>query len=300
MAAVSHLYKRVCPDVIVLSMTPGGRGLHSKDEYLRVEELVAGVLEQEGLYVDVVSTQNQNVHYGSNSPETPVLQARTAYDVKKNTAMIYAYLDVYPAKKSDGWDTEPFMPEEKHGKVYGRGCAAGKGPLVAWLWVLKAFNLAGVPLPVNLRFVIDSTREIGSKAATVYIESKMNRYFYYSTHSVVLSDGSWLEENRPSISCALRGLCYFEIDVTCAGHDLHSGVYGGTISEGMSDVISLLNSLTDEDGCISVPGFCDQVADLTDDEKWTLINARVDMVWNCTESESCWCCGVRKENTETS
>lgn len=244
----------------------------------RCIEWTKKALENEGVRVDLVPLKgDKNVYYGNTRSTPPVLLGRTEYDSRKNTVMAYGYLDVHPAKKSDGWDMDPFVPEERDGKVYGRGCAAGKGPMVAWIWALKAFNIAGVALPVNLRFVIDSTKEVGSQELMDYIKSEMNTDFYSRTASVVLSDGCWLERTKPRLSFGLRGMCYFQVDVTCAGQDLHSGVYGGTILEGMFDVVSLLNSLTDDDGCVSVPGFCDELANITEDENRILENARFDL-----------------------
>nr|XP_054929840.1 cytosolic non-specific dipeptidase-like [Dermacentor andersoni] len=244
----------------------------------RCIEWTKKALENEGLRVDLVPLiGDQNVCYGNSRSTPPVLLGSTEYNNRKNTVMAYGYLDVHPAKKSDGWDTEPFVPEDRDGKVYGRGCAAGKGPMVAWIWALKAFNIAGVALPVNLRFVIDSTKEVGSQEVMDYIQSKMSSDFYCRTSSVVLSDGCWLESSKPCISFGLRGMCYFQVDVTCASQDLHSGVYGGTILEGMSDLVSLLNSLTDDDGCVSVPGFCDELASVTEDENRILEHALFDL-----------------------
>lgn len=146
----------------------------------------------------------------------------------KKTVLVYGHLDVQPALKSDGWDTEPFELVEKDGKLYGRGATDDKGPVLGWLHALQAYNGIKADLPVNLKFVFEGMEESGSEGLDDLIMSEKNN-FLKDVDYVVISDNYWLGKNHPCLTYGLRGVCYFFIEVECAKKDLHSGVYGGCV-----------------------------------------------------------------------
>ncbi|KAK3749409.1 hypothetical protein QZH41_015869, partial [Actinostola sp. cb2023] len=152
---------------------------------------------------------------------------------------IYGHLDVQPALKEDGWDTDPFVLQEIDGKLYGRGSTDDKGPVLCWLHVIEAYKETRCELPINIK----------------------------SVDYVCISDNYWLGKETPCITYGLRGICYFSLEVACASKDLHSGVFGGSVHEAMRDLVGLLSTLVDVKGKILVPGVYDSVAELTAKEK---------------------------------
>lgn len=149
-------------------------------------------------------------------------------DPKKKTILIYGHLDVQPALKEDGWDTDPWVLTEKDGKLYARGATDDKGPVLAWLHAIEAYQAIGEPLPVNLKFCFEGTEEVGSHGLAEVLEAEKNK-FLSGTDYVCISDNYWLGTTKPCLTYGLRGNCYFYIEVQCAQKDLHSGVYGGTV-----------------------------------------------------------------------
>ncbi|CDW57643.1 cytosolic non specific dipeptidase, partial [Trichuris trichiura] len=212
----------------------------------------------------------------------PILFADLGTDAKKKTVLVYGHLDVQPALKSDGWSTEPFELVEKDGKLYGRGATDDKGPVVAWINVLEAFQKTGIELPVNLKFVFESLEESGSQGFDEVLYEKKNDWLT-TVDYVCICDNYWVGCEKPCITYGLRGLCYFMVEVVCANQDLHSGVYGGSVHEAMSDLIYLLDQLVDKNGKILIPGIYDQVAAFTDEEKQLYTNIDFNIV-----TESYW------------
>lgn len=141
---------------------------------------------------------------------------------------VYCHLDVQPALLSDGWDSEPFVLIEKDGKLYGRGAADDKGPLVCWIHAIEGYQTLGIPLPVNIKFVFEGMEESGSEGLDDLLMARKDD-FLKGVDYVCISDNYWLGKEKPCITYGLRGICYFGIEVQCASKDLHSGVYGGAV-----------------------------------------------------------------------
>ncbi|XP_071550810.1 cytosolic non-specific dipeptidase isoform X1 [Panulirus ornatus] len=196
----------------------------------------------------------------------PVLLGQLGTDPKKKTVCVYGHLDVQPALKEDGWDTEPFVLIEKDGKLYGRGSTDDKGPVIGWIHAVEAFQKTNQDVPVNIKFVFEGMEESGSEGLEELLKAQKNK-FLAGTDYVCISDNYWLGKNKPCITYGLRGICYFFIEVECCTKDLHSGVFGGTVHEGMADLIYLMNTLVDNKGKILIPGIKDEVAPVTAEEK---------------------------------
>uniref|UniRef100_A0A669DX80 Cytosolic non-specific dipeptidase n=1 Tax=Oreochromis niloticus TaxID=8128 RepID=A0A669DX80_ORENI len=179
-------------------------------------------------------------------------------DPAKKTVCIYGHLDVQPANISDGWDTEPFTLVEKDGKLYGRGSTDDKGPVLAWFNCIEAYQKIGKDLPINIKFCFEGMEESGSEGLDDLVFSRKDTFFK-DVDYVCISDNYWLGKNKPCITYGLRGICYFFLEVECAEKDLHSGVFGGSVHEAMTDLIALMGSLVDKRGKILVPGICDSV-----------------------------------------
>jgi nonspecific dipeptidase len=177
---------------------------------------------------------------------------------------VYGHLDVQPASKTDGWDTEPFVLTLREGKLYGRGSSDDKGPIIAWLNAIEAYQKQGIELPINLKFVLEAMEESGSLGLGKMLKSKKD--WFNDVDYVCITDTTWLGNEQPCISHGLRGICYFRLEVECAEKDLHSGVFGGAVYEAMTDLVHLMSQLVDRSGKILIPGIYDDVAPLLPDE----------------------------------
>ena len=186
---------------------------------------------------------------------------------KKRCLLVYGHYDVQPALVEDGWTTDPWLlTEDEQGRLFARGASDDKGPVIAWLWVIEAHQKLGIDLPVDLKMCFEGMEESGSEGLDDLIKKEASRYFT-GVDCVCISDNYWLGKDKPCLTHGLRGVSYFTVEVKGPGKDLHSGVFGGTIHEPMSDLVHLMSKLVTSDGTILVPGILDQVAPLTDDEK---------------------------------
>ena len=189
-------------------------------------------------------------------------------DPKKKTVCVYGHLDVQPASKEDGWDTEPFVLTEKDDKLYGRGSTDDKGPALSWLWIIEAHQELGIELPVNIKILFEGMEEFGSDGLfeTIQEEAKPGK-FLNDVDFFCISDNYWVGKTKPCITYGLRGLAYFQLSVQGCEQDLHSGVFGGTVHEAMTDLVKLMATLTDSDGKILVDGVMDDVKPVTPEEE---------------------------------
>jgi Cys-Gly metallodipeptidase DUG1 len=197
----------------------------------------------------------------------PVVVARYGNDMHKRTILVYGHYDVQPARKDDGWATEPFeLTVDEKGRMFGRGSTDDKGPVLGWLNVIEAHKKAGVDFPVNLLMCFEGMEEYGSDGLEDFINAEANRFFG-DADAVCISDNYWLGTEKPCLTYGLRGCSYYSITVSGPGQDLHSGVFGGTAQEPMTDLVRVLGSLVDTNGRIQVPGINELVAPLEEEEK---------------------------------
>ncbi|XP_038054212.1 cytosolic non-specific dipeptidase-like [Patiria miniata] len=238
-----------------------------RSEIKRMLEVVAQDLRKPevGATIELADIGMQELEDGTVIPLPPILLGHLGDDPKKKTVCIYGHLDVQPAKKEDGWSTDPFVLTEVDGKLYGRGSTDDKGPVLSWLNVIEAYRALKQDIPINIKFCFEGMEESGSEGLEELIEARKDTFFK-DVDYVCISDNYWLGKNKPCITYGLRGLCYFFLEVECSKKDLHSGVYGGSVHEAMTDLIALLDSLVDVTGHIKVPGVYDKVAELTEEE----------------------------------
>ncbi|KAF7316621.1 CNDP dipeptidase [Mycena chlorophos] len=196
---------------------------------------------------------------GQTLPLPPAILGRLGEDKNKKTVLIYGHFDVQPASKSDGWHTDPFvLVEEADGRLVGRGSTDDKGPILGWLNVLQWHHETKKPLPVNLVFCFEGMEENGSEGLDELIEREKDGWFK-GVDCICISDNYWLNTRTPALTYGLRGLVYFKINVTGPARDLHSGTFGRTVHEPMTDLISLMSRLVDSNGTILIPGVDDMV-----------------------------------------
>ncbi|KAJ4169103.1 hypothetical protein NW754_011035 [Fusarium falciforme] len=180
--------------------------------------------------------------------------------------MIYSHYDVQPASLQDGWDHDPWALTESNEVLHGRGTSDDKGPLVNWLNMLEAFQDANQEVPVNLAFFLEGMEENGSVGFGAALEDEANQ-FLSDVDAVCLTDVAWASNTQPTIPRGLRGVLFYRITIRGAQEDAHSGLFGGAISEPMTDMVTILSSLVDSQGKLLIPGIHDAVLEVTDEER---------------------------------
>ncbi|XP_068151332.1 LOW QUALITY PROTEIN: cytosolic non-specific dipeptidase-like [Drosophila tropicalis] len=177
---------------------------------------------------------------------------------KKPTILIYGNLDVEDADAKEGWGTNPFVLTELGEFMYGRGVALDKGPLMCWMNALQSYKDAGLRLPVNLVFLIESMAHSNSLGLEAVLRQRIS--FFRQASCVVMATRRWQSDLRPCIVYGSRGLVYYHLEVQCAKKDLSSCEHGGTIYEALPDLMYLLSSLVNSQMQILVEGATDAYA----------------------------------------
>lgn len=177
------------------------------------------------------------------------------------TLLVYGHYDVQPVDPVDEWESDPFDASVRDGRVYARGATDNKGQNHMHLKALEACSRATGEIPVNLRLVIEGEEEVGSPHLEDFIADNEDRL---DCDAVLLSDTQMVDRDLPAIIVGLRGLAYMEVTVRGPGSDLHSGVYGGPVDNPANVLADILGRLKDEKGRVTIPGFYDEVRDLTE------------------------------------
>ncbi len=223
-------------------------------EVLRAAEWIAADLRRIGAAnVEIMPTGGHPVVYGE----------YRAAGANALTVLVYGHYDVQPASMEDGWDSEPFEPVERDGKIYARGSSDDKGQMFIHL---KAFEslLANGGCPVNLKFVLEGEEEIGSANLQRFIQQHADKL---TADVCVISDTGMRDIKQPAIIYALRGLTYMQLDVQGPARDLHSGGYGGMVHNPALALAQIIAKLHNADNSIAVPSFYDDVLALSDLER---------------------------------
>jgi len=236
-----------------------------RPEVVRMGKFLAEELKNLGADVELRELGKQPHKEHLDLP--PVVVARYGSDKNKRTILVYGHYDVQPALKEDGWATEPFkLSVDDKGRMYGRGSTDDKGPVLGWLNAIEAHQKAGIDFPVNLLMCFEGMEEYGSEGLDDFINAEAKKYFK-DADAVCISDNYWLGTEKPCLTYGLRGCNYYSLEISGPGQDLHSGVFGGTAHEPMTDLMKVMSSLVDVNGKILIPGLDDLVAPLTDKEK---------------------------------
>jgi acetylornithine deacetylase/succinyl-diaminopimelate desuccinylase-like protein len=188
------------------------------------------------------------------------------------TVLIYGHYDVQPADPLDQWETGPFEPTVRDGRLYGRGASDMKGQVVATLAALQAIHAAAGQFPVNVKAMIEGEEEIGSPHLSPFIQEHRE---LLACDVSLNPDAGMIAEDMPTLVYALRGLASFELKVFGPSHDLHSGVFGGVVHNPAQAMAEVLAGLHDVNGAITLPGFYDRVRPLSQEEREEL--ARLPM-----------------------
>nr|XP_023668403.1 beta-Ala-His dipeptidase-like isoform X1 [Paramormyrops kingsleyae] len=234
-------------------------------EVERVLSMTADRITAMGGVVERADIGAQQLPGGQSVRRPPVILAQFHMDPEKATLCIYGHVDVQPAKKEDGWDTDPYTLTELNGNLYGRGATDNKGPVLAWLHAIETYQATSQELPVNIKLIIEGLEEVGSDGLEE-LTQRCKDSFFSDVDYIVISDNVWATR-RPALTYGTRGSSYFFVEVEGPKTDLHSGVFGGSVHEPMMDLIALLDSLLGHTGKILVPGLNEMVAPVTKEER---------------------------------
>jgi acetylornithine deacetylase/succinyl-diaminopimelate desuccinylase-like protein len=222
-----------------------------KEGMRAAQEFVADLLRSIGLNVEVVKT---DLH--------PIILAQRTGDPAWPHVIIYGHYDVQPPDPLKLWKTPPFEPAERDGRLWGRGTADNKGPLMTHITAVGRLLEQNPRLPLRITFLIEGEEETGSPSFLPFLEKYRHRL---QADLVFLSDTGIPREDQVVVTCGLRGLVLCEIEVTGAKTDLHSGLHGGALRNPIQALAELCASLHTPDGRVNLPGFYDDVLDV---EPW--------------------------------
>ncbi len=193
----------------------------------------------------------------------PIVYAEQIIDATLPTILVYGHYDVQPPDPLELWDSAPFEPVIKDGKIYARGACDDKGQMFMHIKALQLMNMTN-QLPCNVKFIIEGEEEVGSNNLDTFLVDNVEKL---KADVVLVSDTSMIANDIPSITVGLRGLCYLEIEVTGPNRDLHSGVYGGAVPNPINVLANMIASLHDENKHITIPYFYDDVVEVSTQER---------------------------------
>lgn len=202
----------------------------------------------------------------------PVVYGQKIIDPKAKTVLVYGHYDVMPVDPVELWKTQPFEPQVIGDRLYGRGANDDKGQSFMHA---KAFEylVRENCLPCNVKFMLEGEEEIGSPSLEKWCADHKDML---QADVILVSDTSMIAPDVPSITVGLRGLSYVQVRVTGPNKDLHSGIFGGAVANPANVLTSLIAGLIDENGHITVPGFYDDVVEISAEERAAMAKAPFD------------------------
>lgn len=203
----------------------------------------------------------------------PIVYAEKMVDPSLPTVLVYGHYDVQPADPYELWDSPPFEPVIKDGKIFARGAADDKGQMYMHIKALEIM-MDHATLPCNMKFMIEGEEEIGSENLEIFVNENKA---LLQADVILISDTGIISMDVPSITVGLRGLSYNQVEVTGPNRDLHSGMYGGAVANPINVLCEMIASLKDENNHITIPGFYDDVIELSAEERQELEKTPFDL-----------------------
>ncbi|MFL0101218.1 dipeptidase [Tenacibaculum maritimum] len=203
------------------------------------------------------------------TPGYPIVYGEKIIDPKLPTVLVYGHYDVQPADPIHLWDAPPFEPVIKttpihpEGAIFARGACDDKGQMYMHVKALEYMTTTG-NLPCNVKFMIEGEEEVGSESLAWFVPRNKEKL---ANDVILISDTGMIANDIPSITTGLRGLSYVEVEVTGPNRDLHSGLYGGAVANPINVLTKMIASLHDENNRITIPGFYDNVEELSREER---------------------------------
>lgn len=235
---------------------------HKPDMYKCAEKWKSILLSAGADKAEVYETKGNPVTYGEKiiNPALP-------------TVLVYAHMDVMPVDPVELWTSDPFEPEIRDGKIYARGADDDKGQSFmhakAFEYMVKTGNL-----PCNVKFMIEGEEEIGSPNLPDFCREHKDML---KADVILVSDTSMIAPDVPSITTGLRGLAYWQVEVTGPNRDLHSGLFGGAVANPINTLARMIADMVDDKGHITIPGFYDDVLEVSAAERAKMEEAPFDL-----------------------
>ena len=202
----------------------------------------------------------------------PVTWGEKIIDPAKPTVLVYGHMDVMPAGPVELWHSDPFEPEVRDGHIWARGANDNKGQSFMHAKAFELMMRTGT-MPCNVRFMIEGEEEIGSPNLGQWCRKHRD---ILRADIILISDTNMIGPEIPAITTGLRGLAYWEVTVTGPDHDLHSGLYGGAVANPAIVLPKMIAGLIDDNGKITIPGFYDDVTEVSREERELLAQAPFD------------------------
>jgi acetylornithine deacetylase/succinyl-diaminopimelate desuccinylase-like protein len=238
------------------------RSEHKDDMIKCAEKVKQRLLEAGADKAEVLNTEGHPVVYGEK-----------IIDGNKPTVLVYGHYDVQPADPLELWHSGPFEPVIKDGKIFARGACDDKGQFYMHVKALETMVRTN-SLPVNIKFIIEGEEEVGSPNLAKFV---VDNKALLKSDVILISDTAMISMDSPSIDIGVRGLSYIEVEVTGPNRDLHSGVYGGAVANPVTILAKMIASCHDENNHITIPGFYDDVLEVSDKERKMLAEAPFDL-----------------------
>lgn len=235
---------------------------HKQDMYRCAEKWVELMLSAGVDKAQVFETEGHPVAYGEK-----------ILDPSYKTVLIYGHMDVMPIDPIDLWHTDPFEPVVKDGKIWARGADDDKGQAFMHAKAFEYLVKTG-QLKCNVKFMIEGEEEIGSPNLPKFCEEHKEML---KADIILVSDTGMIAPDIPSITTGLRGLSYWEVEVTGPNADLHSGIFGGAVANPINILSKMIADVMDENNHITIPGFYDDVLEVTDEERAKMAEAPFDL-----------------------
>jgi acetylornithine deacetylase/succinyl-diaminopimelate desuccinylase-like protein len=224
-----------------------------KSETRRAAEWMESQFKRLGLATELIPTAGHPLVYAE-SPPVP----------GKPVVLVYGHYDVQPPEPLDEWISPPFEPTVRDGNIYARGATDDKGQMLTHVKSAEAWIKTVGKLPLQVKFLIEGEEEVGSVHLGPFVKENHSKL---ACDTIVISDCGQFGPGIPAITYGLRGIAYFELRLRGPKQDLHSGTFGGAVTNPANALCELLAALKDKNGRIQVPGFYDDVMPLTDRER---------------------------------
>jgi acetylornithine deacetylase/succinyl-diaminopimelate desuccinylase-like protein len=234
------------------------RGEHKQDMVTCANAVKASLLAAGADKVEIYET-----------PGHPIVYGEKIMDPTKPTVLVYGHYDVQPPDPLELWNSGPFEPVIKDGKIYARGACDDKGQFYMHVKALEIMNATN-SLTTNIKFLIEGEEEVGSPNLASFVKAN---HALLKADVILISDTAMISLDTPSMDIGVRGLSYIEVEVTGPNRDLHSGVYGGAVANPITILAKMIASLHDENNHVTIPGFYDDVVVATEAERALMAQA---------------------------
>ncbi|MDA7858729.1 dipeptidase [Mariniblastus sp.] len=201
----------------------------------------------------------------------PLIYAESPKVEGAPTVLVYGHYDVQPPDPLELWETPPFEPTVRDGKVFARGATDDKGQMITHVFGVEAYLKTKGALPIQVKFLIEGEEESGGAGLKAFLNGEYDVELpvkeKISADIAVISDCSQYGPGQPAITYGLKGITYYQVNLTGPNRDLHSGGFGGTVANPANVLCKMMAALIDENGRVQVPGFYDDVEELSERER---------------------------------